>query len=603
MSDAVTMVPNPFGMPAPAEKSDPWAQFPDAQQPASQAASGGNDPWSQFPDAPKQSDPWAQFPDAGQTSVSKTGTGTGPALSDASFKSDPSKGMIIDPAHLDRFLNGIYKGYSGVDQFLGHAWGGDWAKGADARAQEIERQGNELSKHAGLTPDRTDWWNVAGNVLSPINFAGGEGLVAGARALPLVGRAVEGSNILKGALQGTGIAAAQPVTGDGDYASQKASQLATGAVTGGVAAPVMGAVGSAVKPVFADAVQTLLNEGVRLTPGQIMGGGAKRIEDIAQSFPLVGQWVRDARATAMEDFNTAAANRALAPIGEKVPETVGVGHGLAEHVEDRIGAAYNRVLPNVSLSIDRGLMQDLGRITQAAQAGLPDAQQDQLQRVLRTQITGKLAQAGGTAPGNIVQSITSELGSEMKGYLGDMSFDNRKLGRALADVRTAVSSALERQNPQYAQQLRTANEAWEQFSKVRAAAAHPAAIQGQFTPNQLQRAAMKGEAIGTKAKGQAVMQDLAEAGKQVLPSKVADSGTPERAALMGIATHGLGYGLLGPGSLVPGAALAALYNPIGQRIARAALTARPAGAQALRNILQQYAPATAGRLPLLNGDK
>ena len=253
MNDAVTMVPNPFGMPAPEAKADQWAQFPDAQQPTSQASSGGNDQWSQFPDAPSKSDQWAQFPDAS---------------------------AAPEPAHLDRFLNGVYKGYAGADQLLGHAasyvapeWGGAWAKGADKRSAEIERQGSELSKKAGLSPDASDWWNVAGQVASPVNWAAGEGAVAAASAIPKIGRAVQGSNILKGALQGSGIAATQPVANGQDYGAEKLGQLGTGAITGGIAAPVMSAVGTAVKPAFDKTVQTFLDAGARLTPGQMAGPG------------------------------------------------------------------------------------------------------------------------------------------------------------------------------------------------------------------------------------------------------------------------------------------------------------------------------------------
>jgi hypothetical protein len=571
-------------------------------------------PWEDFTAqaSPASSDgPWADFAQPNTTTVEKTSDNAGPALSSSSFKKAPSPGMAIEPHRLDRFLNGIYQSYAGAEQLAAHgaAWAmpetaGPWAKGADRRAQTMEDEGRDLARHAGVKDDSTDWWNVAGQVASPINWAAGEGAVGAARALPWAGRVLEGSgwgaNLAKGTVAGAGIGAAAPVTGDAakDYGDAKLTQTGVGAITGGALAPAANAVGAVISPTVNASARKLLDEGVRLTPGQIVPM-LKRVEDVAQSFPFVGGMVRDARAQAMGDFNVAAANRALAPIGEKVAPGVAPGHDLIEHVEDKISSAYQKVHPNISLSIDPDLAHDLGQVTHAAGQTLGEGQQKQLQNTIKAQISDKLAQNGGIAPGEVVQGITSELGNEIRGYRGDPSFDSRKLGQALGDVRTAISDALIRQNPGYADELQKANEAWANYVKIRDAAGRAGNVAGQFSPTQLNRAAVKGETAGTNARGQALMQDLAEAGKEILPSKVPDSGTPERAALMGLMTHGIGhygaYSLIGPGALVPAAVIAGLYNPIGQRVMRAALTSRPDISPALRRVLDMYAPSDAGQ--------
>jgi hypothetical protein len=64
-------------------------------------------------------------------------------------------------------------------------------------------------------------------------------------------------------------------------------------------------------------VAELLGEGVPMTPGQIIGGMAKRIEDKAVSLPVVGDAIIGAQRRSVEGFNRAALNRVLKPIGEK----------------------------------------------------------------------------------------------------------------------------------------------------------------------------------------------------------------------------------------------------------------------------------------------
>jgi hypothetical protein len=588
--------------------SGPWEDFTPQAQPAV-----NNGPWADFQ------------PPANETVMGKTAEGTGPVAPPPTFKTAPTWGPTnaaedLSPAartlagtRLDRALTGVFGSGAGLNQTAAHAaayvspqWGGEWAKSADDLAKWYANHAAESKARAGLKPEDTDWWNVAGQVSSPVNWGAGAGVAGAAKALPLVGRAVEGSNILQGALQGAGIGAVQPVvTQPGqDYASQKLAQVGTGTVAGGAGTAALGALGSFVKPALSKSAQILADAGVRMTPGQLLGGMTKRLEDIAQSYPFAGQLVRNARLQSGEDFQIAAANKALKPIGAKVEGDIAAGPDLIEHVEDKISREYNRIHPNVSLALDQPLAADLGGIAQRAVGKLPDQELRQLQSIIEDQITGKVSRSNGLVPGKDVQGITSELSNEIKGYRTDPSWDKKKLGSFLGDVREAVRDALVRQNPQFAPQLRKANESWMLYAKLRDAAGRQGGELGQFSPTQLESAAKRGETAGAKAKGLAPMQGFAAAGKQVLPSKVPDSGTPERAAMMAI-PHligaGGGYAAAGiPGAVAPGLGIAALYNPAAQYLLRQAITARPAGAQALRDIINQYAPQAAGRIPLLS---
>ena len=305
----------------------------------------------------------------------------------------------------------------------------------------------------------------------------------------------------------------------------------------------------------------------------------------------------------MNDFQVQAGNRALAEIGERVDNGITAGPDLINNVEDKLSARYNSIHPNVNLSIDQPLAADLVGIAQKAKGVLPDNELNQFQRIIDSQLSGKIGQSGGTAPGKVVQGITSEIGRMMKGYSTDASFDKRQLAGFLGDTREAISDAISRQNPQYAQPLEQANAGWRLYAKLRDAAGKQGSPTGEFYPAQLERAAKRGESAGSKAKGTAPLQDFASAGKEVIPSKVPDSGTPERAAMMAALTHGaiFGAGFNPLAHLAAPAGIAAIYNPASQYLIRKAITARPAGSETIRNILNQYAPQTAARIPLATG--
>jgi hypothetical protein len=541
-----------------------------------------------------------------------------PDLTDASFKKGPSTGGI-EPNYFERMLNGAMKPIGGAEQLIARGVkyldpsgittpalaevSDQWAKAADARARDVSAYGEDLTRYAGVNPQtHTDWYNLAGQGLSPANFMAGGGAVKAARSLPVIGETIAGSNILKGAVGGGAMSATEPVT-SGDYASEKEKQIAIGMGSGGVAGGVIGKAGAVIKPRIDAAVQALADEGVRLTPGQIMGGVVKRLEDALQSYPIVGSLIRNSRERSLNDFQVAAANRALEPIGEKVTGKVATGPELVEHVNSKIGAVFNRVLPQTTLAMDNGLAQDVKSIIADASGWLPTQELNQLQNIIRAQVMGKISTSGGQAPGELVQTMTSRLGGLAKDYRTGMGGeDKRMLGEYLSQAKGAVEDAIIRQNPHVAGELKQAKKAWSLYKRVEDAAARQGGEVGQFSPAQLEMAAKKGVTQFTKAKGGAPLQDLATAAKKVLPSKVPDSGTPERTFALGLG--GYMAHAAQPSTLAVPAAIAALYNPVGEKVLRAALMSRPKGAQALRDFIDRNSQEAAGRIALYGqGDR
>lgn len=131
---------------------------------------------------------------------------------------------------------------------------------------------------------------------------------------------------------------------------------------------------------------------------------------------------------------------------------------------------------------------------------------------------------------------------------------------------------LSRNNPaQLAKELANADAAYAKYVRLRNAGVAAANNEGVFTPSQLMGAVKKADnsvGKGAMATGDALMQDIATAGQNVLPNKIPDSGTAGRLGLGILAGGGLGY--LNPVALAGGALAAGAYTRPGQAVIRQA---------------------------------
>jgi hypothetical protein len=497
-----------------------------------------------------------------------------------------------------RLIQGMGEPILGTAQLASHLTGvgTDYIDKKAALAQQMNQ---ESRQQAGLGKEDWDLWRGAGNVASPINYVPGAAIerIAGPAATltGLAGRS---------AAAGAAYNVMQPVTdlkpGE-SFAERKGEEAATGAGMGAIAGPAAKSIAGVISPNVSEAVRALDREGVKPTIGSVLGGPFKGAEDALSTVMVVGGPIQAAKREAVESFVKAGANRALEPIGEKIPEELSRGHDVVAHVENAISKKYDEIHPQLSVSShDPRFESDLRGVMDEA-AALPEAQANQLQKIIETQITNKFKSNNGVMDGRTIQSVTSELGRRQVGYLSDPSFDTRDLGRAIGGVRSAFSAMLERQNPELAQPLRDANTAWGRYTILRDAANSTAANEGAFSAKQLQRASRAADKTvgkGATAKGEAYYQDLAENAQQVLPASIGSSGTAERGAALALLG---GHTAISPQTAALSAVIPVLYSrPVSELIRRAVLD-RPEGAEYVANMLRRYSPmASAGPAALQN---
>lgn len=400
------------------------------------------------------------------------------------------------------------------------------ARGADA----TDAQQMPLTRGAG---------QLAGAVAAPGAMASGRYIAAAPTMLSAAGRGA-GVGAMAGAAYGAGSA-------EGPIESRIQGAQA-GAMTGAVAGGVLGgggravgdAVGGAARGMMtsprAQAVRTLRDNGVSLTPGQAIGGLPATVENLAQRAPILGPAIRGARERGVESLNRAVGNRALDHIGEGVPANVAAGGEMVGHVQQQLGAQFDRAYSLVPQFVpDEALGQGLARIGQQ-KVDLPPAMQQQFDSI----IGERLSRLGEMPSGQQVGAIRTELNTLAAGYLRAQDPAQQGLGRMLTEVADELDGAVSRASPEAGQILSQAREGYSDY--IRLERASTAAGGRPFSPGQLETAVRSSDGSvrrGAVGRGEARMQDLSSSARMVMPDQFGNPGTAD----------GVGIGALGVGAL------------------------------------------------------
>ncbi len=485
-----------------------------------------------------------------------------------------------------RFGLGVASPFVGGMQRLAHITGMG-QETMDSLAQSEEDKENSLKAAQGYKKEELDPWHIGGQALPWVagTIAAPE-VTLGGRLVGLTGLAA------KGAAQGLAGGLTSPIsniTPENSYASQSAQNALTGTITGGIASPAIGIAGRTLAPIASKAEQVMTQYGIP-TPSAVFN----RYGSIAKSEPLTGGMVSDLEHQFQGNVQKGAANKILSNIDESVDPGIQIGTPLQEHVHEKINTAYNNALQNASLGMKDSLDSDLGNTLLEASKDLPSEQMSKLENLVNNQIYGKIESVGGTLDGNSLQGITSMIKREARGYgRATESWDNQKLSQYINKISRNVYDAVEDQNsPEVVQMMKKANSAYREFLPFQKAGSYVGTPEGEFAPSQLYRASIAGQNPSTINSGNAPLQNIASAAKELTRGRVADSGTATRLTALNELGH-LGYsGMMG---FLPAAMNIGTYNPLTQAFLGAMKNPGPKR-QMIRNIMDRYASTVAGRL-------
>lgn len=461
----------------------------------------------------------------------------------------------------------------------------DWAKGKKA---EILQQEKDFQSARGT--DKYDFPRLTGNIVNPVNLA-----IMGATKIPPTATLPQMAAI-SGA-QGSLMSGVAPV-----YEGTRAGQARMGAIGGVVAAPIAKGLSRIVKPNVSSEVDLLRKEGVKPTIGQSFGGAAQRFEDKLTSLPILGDAITNARQRGMKEFQVAAYNRALTPIGAKHSGTV--GQAGVQEVRQTLQSSYDDLLSKMNFKPDQKFMQDSSSLRQMVSL-LPTEDQKTYDAILNKVMSRATPQ--GNMSGTTFKNVESSLTEEISKLAKDGRYEKTMLADALAQYRDLMKDGLGRSNPMWADRLSKVNEGWKNYAVIRRAASGPQSSQtGTFTPSQLMQGVQESAKRGSKAaarsslsEGRATMQDLANAGYAVLPSKYPDSGTVGR-SLADAAILGGAFNFPHVAKAATGLGVASIpYLPGGRAASDLLLNARPKEATLLADTIRKYPGLFAPILPSL----
>lgn len=297
-----------------------------------------------------------------------------------------------------------------------------------------------------------------------------------------------------------------------------------GVVGGGIGRGALRGVGTTMRGVTNPDVQLLRDRGVPLTVGQMAGGRLARREDRLAGYAGVGDNINDLRRGGLREFNRAAFQEGLEPIGQ-----VGAGNIAEQGIDEArqsVSGAYRQALSGVQATADP---QFIAETQQALARGsaIPRTGQE-FQHVVNTRVAPMFNAGNGSITGPQMQDALqgirgADFGSDAMGH---------DAAAALGGVEDAITGLVQRQAPDVMPQYEAANRAYRNTSILADAVGRGMNTEGVFTPAQLGMAA---RANATKYQGKMgaastnrPFYDLQRAAQNVLPSKVPDSGTAGR---------------------------------------------------------------------------
>lgn len=478
--------------------------------------------------------------------------------------------------------DGLVKGVNGANNWLADKTGlvGRLPEGGvDQQVREGEARYSAQRKEAGESG--IDGYRMLGNVLNPANLAAASRIPAAASFAGRVGI---------GAATGAGFGALTPV-GEGDFTSEKMKQIGTGAAFGGAVPAVVGGVSRIISPNASrnSNLQLLKREGVRPTVGQALGGMWNKTEEKLTSLPGMGDMIVRARDSAQRDFQGAAFNRALKPVGEQLPKGL-TGRDALVHTETVLKGKYDDVLTKIgAIRPDAQFNTKVADLT-ALVGRMPDnggVQSKFAQSV--TEVANSIDRRGYITS-DAFKTLESSLGKDAKKLFGSQDTWDGKLAPAVKQLQEELREMLSRQAGSHANDLRAANAGWANFKRVQGATGKIGAEDGNFNASQFLNAVRgqdKSKDKAAFARGSALGQDLGDAGKTILRDRVPDSGTPGRLMLAAAAGGSAPFSLLPMAGLATGAAA---YTSPAQRALLAAISSRPQSAQGAANAFRKSAP-------------
>lgn len=453
---------------------------------------------------------------------------------------------------------------------------------------------NSVGNLVGLVPDSTlqdekqidapllstgagRFGNIAGAAAVTAPLGMGAGALAG-RAIPLLsGPLAQG--VIQGGTQGA--ATADP--------GERGLQTLVGALTGGTMAGGARVASTAVRGLQrTPGAQTLIDQGVSLTPGQMNPAGAmNQFEQAGESLPGFKQIIDPAREAAERQYQALVIQRGAAPGSAPIKPSENI-HDMLQQAYDSYAPLYDqaRGYP-VSPSIVRTQGGDIPLPQAFQQASKAPGVPKSLQNSENDWLQDRLTQLPKNPQSEDLLQLRSDIRQRARNANLKTDTDSGHIANINSRADQAVTSALQSQlPPQPLNALATADSNYGNYKIIENAVAKSKDNLAGLTPQKLSQSIYDSVADPAYARGAGGgLRDLAQAGTQVFQTVVPPNGSRVATLAMG------GAGVLHPTVGLPVAAsmLGLTGTQTGRRLA--------AGATAPQQAVQRLAASLQSRIP------
>jgi hypothetical protein len=292
------------------------------------------------------------------------------------------------------------------------------------------------------------------------------------------------------------------------------------------------------------AAELLRNRGVPVSVARQVGLG--RVEDVMQSLPLAGDVSRARQLDSFEGLNRTMMEEGGQSIGFTPTR---IGRDGVDDFEQAVSDAYTQATQGAVAPIDTQFYRDLRPAMQAIR-GLPDDYRAAAETIMERRVEPAIA--GGNLTGEQFQQAIRGIRQARAnaGRNPSLAGFDQEYRDALTGVEDLLTGTMTRgAGPEVAADLAAANAAnrglkvSENAILDRAAVGTQAGAVNVATPAQWLSALRQSERRGFG--DNAGMRQIAEAGQEVLPSTVPNSGTADRMMALGLLG---GAGALGGGA-------------------------------------------------------
>lgn len=513
-----------------------------------------------------------------------------------------AKGAIVDPALALAQMAAGAVGATGAEQAIR-----EFGRGVEEKTQ---------AGRAERGSEGFDFYQLLGNVL---------GSAAPASLLARIGTGAKAAAATGAA---TSVATQPVLDAEANLLEEKAKQAGVGLVGGVVGQKAAGALGRMLSPQVSAQEAAVRGVGVTPTIGESIGGTVRKVEDFIAGVPGLGEFVKDAKLRAIDQWNKGTINKALSNLPKsfdeagnnlnKIPKEIFGGEAVA-FANQAVSKAYDDLYSKMTYTLGKETNNKLASLTQS-KALTPD-QQGIVQKALDSFLYSKLdTPLAGSSLMNAPAKLSSVDGPTMKAIESDLksyaygllkktqgqTADDIKAGEALLDVVGTLKKDFYRQNANKVnvKDLLKLDKAYSEMSVITDASARAEA--GLFTPSQLMQASKaNARKVSTRAfgEGRAVLQKDAQAAKEIIGDGKA--GLVSRIGGLGAAGVGIAAGL-GPTAAVIGTT-AGVYSKTGQKLIDKLISERPELARQLgESLFNQRALGAVGGgaiVPRLFGDQ